>query len=613
MHRTQFWPILALSALASTMFACGDDPTPESAADAEVDASSDADTADATPEDVRNDVDTDPDPEDTTPDSEIDAEPDAEVDVDPDGAPDAEIDTEPDAPDFSNWDHQTAWVAPALEWESVQEPDGRLAAAATYYDWIVPALHQVPAGTLGHEDWSRVYHATCDADVPSEIVAEEELPTCTFNFSENNGLWTSLYVASQAYRYAATGDADALEQVLRTLRATRRMMDITGTRGLYTRDFRDPNLPQQSCPADPMQYVPPGSDMVGNRWVMVGDDGCFLTWDPALAEGEGDWVRDEEHCTSDEYAGFCWQRNGSKDELSGHLYAATLVAKLVDNDEAQALALGILEDAIAHLIANEFWITDYDGRPTRFGSAHALSLDHIPGFNALLALSWTRAAASVTHDTEVIDFYEGCLLDYRDTDDCIDATLENGSDYRTYLTDFALLLGCQTNYDNVNIALLGYTGLMLMEPNPELVATYRSAFHAGSRGPDPHGRNLWEQGNAFLNFSLVQLMAEEPEDAEAAVALVRDGIEALYGFPANNIRREIDNGEVEVECVSDRHGNLASTPMPIGQRCTSVFEWWGDPAQIENCEARPNLVHPPAGYLLPYWMGRYNGFITDDM
>ncbi|MFT6400623.1 MAG: hypothetical protein ACJAYU_005401 [Bradymonadia bacterium] len=613
MYRNNLWPLLALAVLAPTAIGCGDDdaesdPTTDAATDADP---TEADATDVAPEDLGTDTVPDPDTEDDAEDVEPDIGPDAEPDTEPDTEPDADV--EPDTPDFSDWDHQTRWIGPELEWDRVREADGSLAAKAAYFDWIVPALHQVPTDAPGHEDWSRVYHATCEADVPTEIVADEDLPICTFNLNENNGLWTGLYVASQAYRYAATGDAEALEQVLRTLRGTRRMMDITGTQGLYTRDFRDPSLPQHACPSNPMEYVPPGSDMVGNRWVMVGDDGCFRTWDPDLAEGAGDWVRDADHCTSDEYAGFCWQRNGSKDELSGHLYAATLVAKLVDDPEAQSLALGILEDVIAHLIANEFWITDYDGRPTRYGSAHALSLDHIPGFNALLALSWTRSAASVTQDTEIIDFYEGCLLDYRDTDDCIDATLENGTDYRTYLTDFALLLGCQTNYDNVNIGMLSYAGLMLMEPNPELVETYRNAFHRGSRGPDPHGRNLWQQGNAFWNFTLTELMGADPEEPETAIAMVHDGIVSLYDFHPNNIRRDIDNIGVEVECVSDRHGNLAAAPMPVNQRCSNQFEWWGDPAQIENCTARPNFAQPPAGYLLPYWMARYNGFITDEM
>ena len=560
---------------------------------------------------------------DATPDSpSVDVEPDGEADLAGDTDPDSDAsvdvdapsDAEADTPEYSDWDHQTPWVGPDLNWSTCDvEPDGALADKAAYYDWIVPALHQTPATTPGHEDWSRVFGIRCEAAVPTSIVDEDELPFCTHNFSENNGLWTSLYVASQAYRYAATRDPAALEQVVRTLRGTQQMSRITGVPGLYTRDFRDPGIPQQTCHDDPMEYVPPGADMVGNRWVRVGDDGCFLTWDPALNGGDGDWVRDAEHCTSDEFAGFCWQRNVSKDEYSGHFIAATLVAKLVDDPEAQRLASEVLGDATQHLIDSEFWIDDYDGRQTRYGSAHALSLDHLPGFNAFMALSWVREGLSVTKDPAFADIYYGCLLAEREVDDCIDQPFETGADYRSYLTDLALRLGCETNYDNVSMMTLSYLGIMLMEPDPERRAFYRDAFHSNSRGPDSGGRDLWNQGNALLNFVLASMMGPEPDSPDDASALVHDAICSLHGFHANNIQRTVDNSDVDVHCVSNRHGNLASESMPMADRCMATFEWWGDPAQIENCTGDPTSARPPAAYLLPYWMGRYHGFISEEM
>ena len=87
----------------------------------------------------------------------------------------------------------------------------------------------------------------------------------------------------------------------------------------------------------------------------------------------------------------------------------------------------------------------------------------------------------------------------------------------------------------------------------------------------------------------------------------------MHEFRSDNVRRGVDNSEVEVHCVSQRHGNLAAAPVPLDRRCSSVFEWWGDPASIENCTEQLNVAHPPAAYLLPYWMGRYHGFIDAEM
>ncbi len=598
-------------ALTALLVACGGDST-ETEPDVQLDA------ADTTAADATSDVDSDAGDdvtEDTVDDAEDTSDDTQDDTVEADTASDVEGsgDTSDAGPRFTDWDHTTAWEPPALEWSTCDvEPDGTLAAKAAYYDWIVPAIHDVPPGTEGHEDWSRLFGVTCDGPVPTEIVPDEDLPTCTHNLSENNGLWTGLYVASQAYRYAATGDEEALTQVLRSLRATHRMMRITGSPGLFTRDFRDPSLPQQYCPTAPEEYAPPDENMIGNRWVRVGDDGCFITWDPDAADGAGDWYTHEDHCTSTEFAGYCWQRNVSKDEYSGHYYAASIVAKVVDNEEAQELAATILTDATHHLIDNEFWLTDYDGRETRFGSSFPLSFDHVPGFNALQALSWMRAAASVTHAPEFEDMYYGCMLAEYEPMDCIDRQFEKGDDFRDFLGEYALKVNCQINFDNVSIMSLVYTGLMLMEPDPELRTLYRDEFHRGSRG-DGGTHDIWVQGNAHLNFTLAAMMESDPTSPEDALTLVHDGVCALHEFRSDNVRRTVDNSDVESICTSDRHGPLAAAPLPLAERCTHVYEWWGNPLQIENCTENLNKAEPPAGYLLPYWMGRYYGFISPEM
>lgn len=595
---------LLSAACIALLASCGDNDPPEA----------DVEDLDTTTEDAGDDV---ADTADTTVDvDETDGgEMDAMLpDVDETDTVEADAaDVTDTRPDFSGWDHQTPLDPPSLEWSTCEvEADGSLAAKAAYYDWAVPALHQVPADTPGHEEYSRVFQITCDGDVPTTIVADDELPTCTHNRSENNGLWTSLYIASQAYRYAATGEQDALDQVMRTLRGTQRMADITGIRGLFTRDFRDPSLDEQYCPESPESYRPPDDNMVGNHWVRVGEDGCFITWDPEANEGEGDWYTHTEHCTDPEYAGFCWQRNVSKDEYSGHFFAASVVAKVVDDEEAQALAAEILTDAADHLIASDFWIQDFDGRETRFGSAHPLSLDHVPGFNALLGLSWIRAALSVTGEERFEDMYYGCMLAEYDVEDCIERRLERGADFRTHLGEYALSVGCQINHDNVNIANLAYTGLILMEPDPELRRLYRDEFHSGSRDNDvPH--DIWQQGNPHWNFTMAALMESDPDSEEDALNLVHDGVCTLYDFRTDLVRQAVDNSELETFCTSDRHGPLAAEPPPMAQRCSGVYEWWNNPLQIENCEARPDRSYPGTAYLLPYWMGRYYGFISEEM
>ena len=62
-----------------------------------------------------------------------------------------------------------------------------------------------------------------------------------------------------------------------------------------------------------------------------------------------------------------------------------------------------------------------------------------------------------------------------------------------------------------------------------------------------------------------------------------------------------------------RNGNpLAAAPVSIADRCAATFAWWGDPYELHTCADDPTLVQNPAGYLLPYWMARYHGFLGPD-
>ena len=88
------------------------------------------------------------------------------------------------------------------------------------------------------------------------------------------------------------------------------------------------------------------------------------------------------------------------------------MAKIVDAPDVQAMAVEILGQVGHHLVDHDFWINDYDGRDTRYGSAHAMSLDEMPGSNAIMALAWIKEAAVATGDEALRDTYENCLLQY---------------------------------------------------------------------------------------------------------------------------------------------------------------------------------------------------------
>src|SRR5262245_66271950 len=62
--------------------------------------------------------------------------------------------------------------------------------------------------------------------------------------SDNDGLWTALYVASQAFRYAATRSPEAQAQAWRSMQAMLRLESITGLPGFPARAICHPDEPQ---------------------------------------------------------------------------------------------------------------------------------------------------------------------------------------------------------------------------------------------------------------------------------------------------------------------------------------------------------------------------------
>ncbi|MFY9554297.1 MAG: hypothetical protein WAV47_06200, partial [Blastocatellia bacterium] len=62
--------------------------------------------------------------------------------------------------------------------------------------------------------------------------------------NDNDGLWTAIYVASQAFRYRLTKDSQALDSTRKSVDAMLRLEAITGLAGFPARSFRQKNEPR---------------------------------------------------------------------------------------------------------------------------------------------------------------------------------------------------------------------------------------------------------------------------------------------------------------------------------------------------------------------------------
>ena len=65
--------------------------------------------------------------------------------------------------------------------------------------------------------------------------------------SENDGLWTSIYLASQALRYAVTKDPAAKSEADRCLGGLELLNKVTGIKGLFARSVKQQALSVRVC------------------------------------------------------------------------------------------------------------------------------------------------------------------------------------------------------------------------------------------------------------------------------------------------------------------------------------------------------------------------------
>ena len=68
------------------------------------------------------------------------------------------------------------------------------------------------------------------------------------------------------------------------------------------------------------------------------------------------------------------------------------------------------------------------------------------------------------------------------------------------------------------------------------------------------------------------------------------------------------------EACKDRFGDpMLGEPLETADRCMRTILWWGSPYDPPSCKENKRDIKAPTDFLLPYWMGRYYGYIDADM
>jgi hypothetical protein len=278
--------------------------------------------------------------------------------------------------------------------------------------------------------------------------------------SDNDGLWTSLYVAAESFRYATTGEEEARQLARQGALALCRLEEVTPIPGLVARAL-----------------------------VAAGE---------RVIKSTGEW-----HATPD--GQYEWKGDVSSDELDGHYFAFSVYWDLAADAAGRETVARTVEKITDHLLANEYFMIDVDGEPTTwaFFAPAWLNITRADqrGLNSLQMLSYLRTAHHLTGHQRYLEHYRRLIEHYH---------------YALNVLHQKITWPGHVNYSDDELAFLVYYPLLRYEDDPRLRQLYLLSLERHWQLVRPQRCPLWNAIYAALTGKfcaveeLVQTLAEMP-------------------------------------------------------------------------------------------------------
>jgi hypothetical protein len=299
--------------------------------------------------------------------------------------------------------------------------------------------------------------------------------------------------------------------------------------------------------------------------------------DPMPQGGEWHWTSDGQ---------YYWKADTSSDEIVGHFFIFSIGYDLLPDTDLKQRIATTARRIMGHIVDNGYNLIDLDGKPTRWGwwGPERLKKDSEEyALNSLQLLSFLKTTAHITGDSRFQAEYKKVAteLNYIDWINRLD-------EYRTHL-----------NYSDEELAMLPYYCVFKYEKDPTLLGGYRKAI-------DQWWKNIKREDNPLWTFIYLTGKPEARVDLPSAVW-------TMYRMPMDTIEYTVQNShrtELVWAAGRDRFRRReALNLLPPDER--PVMKWNGNPFVVDG-GAGGHGEDDGAAFLLPYWMGRYHGFITGE-
>lgn len=373
----------------------------------------------------------------------------------------------------------------------------------------------------------------------SALEKEGDLSTSVYTASDNDGLWTALYIAAESFRYAVTKEAESQKLAQKSLRALMRLEEITTIDGFPAR--------------------------------------AIIRKGEKVHQSHGEW-----HDTPD--GQWEWKGDTSSDEIDGHLFAYSVYYDLVADEEEKQEIAAVVGRIMTHIVDNDFLLVDVDGEHTRWGiwSPKLLNATWIDqqGLNSLEILAHLKSAYHITGNEK---FQEAYLY------------LINEHHYALNIIEQKIILPAEVNHSDDELAFISYYPLLKYEDDPNLRTIYLLSLERSWQIERPERCPLWN----FIYGALTK------NDCD-----VENSRDTLRRIPMDLIRWTVKNShraDIEIDPEYGRFSEPQSVKvLPADERAT--MKWNGNPYRLDS-GSDGRSEEDGTFFLLPYWMGRYYGFL----
>ncbi|MBN1351045.1 regulator [candidate division KSB1 bacterium] len=441
-----------------------------------------------------------------------------------------------------------AWIATGSGVSAIKQKRMNLAQKAEHYLRVCMARH-VRSPYLVEK---------CQLTVPGDTSSWKPRD------DDNDGQYTSMYLAMESFRYAATKDPQAKENADKAFQAMKFLQTVTETEGFVARTV---------IPSSWTQMADPNRKMNPREWAE------HHVRDPRYKHVEKRWRASRD-------GKWLWKGDTSSDEITGHMFGYLfyydLAAGYLEREQVREHVCRIMN----YIIGNGFVLKDIDGTATRWGVWSPEKLNDDPDWaterniNSVEILSYLKLAYHLTGNEFYQNHYLKLLNEHHYAQNVRRAKTTNPS-WRTHIDD--------------ELLSLAYPCLLLHEDDPELKQLYRESLD--------HWFSIAEvDASPFFNFIYRACTGQDPQLTTSVWAL-RDASLDLVRWKIDNTLRE----DLQVVRVPELEEIQTNRLVPPSERFMGRWDQnnWkaiqGDGGHTES---------DGVWWLLPYWMGRYYNFIS---